>query len=227
MEHDNFKNVAEYFSEISIALRRAGYEIHATEEGLLPVLLDGLPLCQISDNGSVRYRDADIGSAEREDALHQVTQEVETVSEYMRLMETAPLLKAQELAEDYKLLADFNGVVLAGHHTRFGVQFATWDWDCDRTGVSQVHYMSNYYEAAKQDFAVRSGLIQKQQIFSPEQLTELYRCASNELGNNFNLTYEQEKSIDNIRMQIRSLFPDLDERLANSQTISPQTEQTM
>lgn len=227
MEHDNFKNGPGYFSEISIALRRAGYGIPATEDGLLTVLMDGLPLCQISDNGSVRYWDADIGSAEREDALHQVTQEVETVSEYMRLMETGPLLKAQGLAEDYKLLADFNGVVLAGHHTRFGVQFATWDWDCDRTGVSQGHYMSNYYEAAKQDFAVRSGLIQKQQIFSLEQLTELYRCASNELGNNFNLTYEQEKSIDNIRMQIRSLFPDLDERLANSQTISPQIEQTM
>lgn len=227
MEHDNFKNGAGYFSEISIALRRASYDISATEDGLLTVSMDGLPLCQISNNGSVRYRDADIGSAEREDALHQVTQEVETVSEYMRLMETAPLLKAQGLDEDYKLLADFNGVVLAGHHTRFGVQFATWDWDYDRTGVSQGHYMSNYYEAAKQDFAVRSGLIQKQQIFSPKQLTELYRCASNELGNNFKLTYEQEESIENIRMQIRSLFPDLDERLKSSQTISPQTEQTM
>ena len=74
MEHDNFKNGAGYFSEISISLRRAGYGIPATEDGLLTVSMDGLPLCQISDNGSVRYRDADIGSAEREDALHQVTQ---------------------------------------------------------------------------------------------------------------------------------------------------------
>ena len=227
MEHDNFKNGAGYFSEISIALRRAGYGIPATEDGLLTVSMDGLPLCQISDNGSVRYRDADIGSAEREDALHQVTQEVETVSEYMRLMEEAPLIKAQGVDEDYKQLADFNGVVLAGHPSRYGVQFVTWDWDYGRTGVSQGHYMSNNYEAAKKDFSVRSGLIQKRQLFSAEQHTEIYRCASNELDNNFNLTYEQEKSIDNIRMQIRSLVPDLDERLKSSQTISPQTEQTM
>ncbi len=74
---------------------------------------------------------------------------------------------------------------------------------------------------------MRSGLIQKWQLFSAEQHTEIYRCASNELDNNFNLTYEQEKSIDNIRMQIWSLVTDLDERLISSQTVSPQTEQTM
>ena len=227
MEHDNFKNGTVYFTEVSIVLRRSGYALHATEDGLLTVLMDGLPLCQVSDNGSVRYQDADIGAGEREDALHQVTQEVETVSEYMRLTEEAPLIKAQGLDEDYKQLADFNGVVLAGHPSRFGVQFVTWDWDYGRTGVSQGHYMSNYYEAAKNDFAVRSGLVDRQRLFSDEQLTELYRCASNELDSNANLTYEQEKSIENIRMQIRSLVPDLDERLANLQPVSPQTEQTM
>ena len=43
MEHDNFKNGAGYFSEISIALRRSGYDIPATEDGLLTVSMDGLP----------------------------------------------------------------------------------------------------------------------------------------------------------------------------------------
>ena len=164
---------------------------------------------------------------ERDEALHQVTQEVETVSEYMRLMEAAPLLKAQGLDENYKQLADFKGVVLAGHPTRFGVQFATWDWDYGRTGVSQGHYMSNYYEVAKKDFAVHSGLIRNRLLFSPKHLTELHRCSSNELDNNFNLTYEQEKSVENIRMHLRSLVRDLDERLRSSQTVSPQAEQTM
>ncbi|MEA4895388.1 MAG: hypothetical protein VB064_08995 [Oscillospiraceae bacterium] len=140
--------------------------------------------------------------------------------------EAAPLIKAQGLDEDYKQLADFNGVVLAGDPTRFGVQLVTWDWDYGRTGVSQGHYMSNYYEAAKTDFAVRSGLVDRQRLFSDEQLTELYRWASNELDSNPNLTYEQEKSIENIRMQIRSLVPDLDERLANLQIVLL-IEQTM
>jgi len=30
------------------------------------------------------------------------------------------------------------------------------------------------FQSAKQDFAVRSGLISKAQLFSPEELTELY-----------------------------------------------------
>ena len=91
-------------------LRRGGYDTSAPDNGLLPVSAGGLPLCRISETGSVRYRDADIGSVEREDALHEVTQTAETVSEYMKLMDAAPLLKAQGLDETYKLLADFNGV---------------------------------------------------------------------------------------------------------------------
>lgn len=138
----------DFFAEIGIVLRRGGYDTSAPDNGLLPVSADGLPLCRISETGSVRYRDADIGSVEREDALHEVTQTAETVSEYMKLMDAAPLLKAQGLDETYKLLADFNGVVLAGHSSRLGVQFVTWDWDYERTGVSQGHYMSNHYAAA-------------------------------------------------------------------------------
>ncbi|MGE4277409.1 MAG: hypothetical protein AB7E30_09595, partial [Lawsonibacter sp.] len=76
------------------------------------------------------------------------TQPAETVSEYMKLLDAAPLLKVQGQDEEYRLLAAFNGVVLAGHPTRLGVQFVTWDWDYGHTGVSQGHYMSNHYEAA-------------------------------------------------------------------------------
>ena len=216
-----------YFTELAVALKREGLETMPLKDWQLPVLMDGHPICQISGGGNVRYRPEDVAAETMEQALQKATDTEETVSEYMGLMEAAPILKAQGLDEDYKQLADFNGVVLAGHPTRFGVQFVTWDWDYGRTGVSQGHYMSNNYEAAKKDFSVRSGLIQKRQLFSAEQHTEIYRCASNELDNNFNLTYEQEKSIDNIRIQIRSLVPDLDERLKTSQTVSQQTEQTM
>ena len=134
MEKNNLKKGAGFLSEIGIVLRRDGYDTSVPDNGLLPVSTNGLPLCRISETGSVRYRDADIGSVEREDALHEVTQTVETVSEYMKLMDAAPLLKAQGLDETYKLLADFNGVVLAGHSSRLGVQFVTWDWDYVSTG---------------------------------------------------------------------------------------------
>jgi len=129
MEQNNLKKGAGFLSEIGIALRREGYDTSVPDNGLLPVSADGLPLCRISETGSVRYRDADIGSVEREDALSEITRTAETVSEYMKLMYAAPLLKAQGLDEEYRPLADFNGVVLAGHPRRLGVQFVTWVWD--------------------------------------------------------------------------------------------------
>ena len=221
MEQNNLEKSAGFLSEIGIVLRRDGYDTSVPDNGLLPISADGLPLCRISETGSVRYRDADIGSVEREDALHEVTQTVETVSEYMKLIDAAPLLKAQGLDETYKLLADFNGVVLAGHPSRLGVQFVTWDWDYDRTGVSQGHYMSNHYEAAKKDFAVRSGLVREQQIFSPEHLTEIYRCVQDTLDHPYDLTYDREKCLGKIQEQITNLVPDLQQRIAQAQ---PQEE---
>jgi len=217
MEQNNLKKGAGFLSEIGIVLRRDGYDTSVPDNGLLPVSTNGLPLCRISETGSVRYRDADIGSMEREVALHEVTQTAETVAEYMKLMNAAPLLKAQGLDEEYRLLADFNGVVLAGHPSRLGVQFVTWDWDYERTGVSQGHYMSNHYEAAKKDFAVRSGLVWEQQLFSPEHLTEIYRCVQDTLDHPYNLTYDREKCLGKIQEQITNLVPDLQQRIAQAQ----------
>lgn len=218
MKQNDSKNRTDFFTEIGIALRRDGYDTSVPDNGLLPVLVDRLPLCRISETGSVRYRDADIGSMEREVALHEVTQTAETVSEYMKLMDAAPLLKAQGLDETYRLLADFNGVVLAGHATRYGVQFVTWDWDYEKTGVTQGHYMSNNYTAAKQDFAVRSGLIRRGQLFSPEQLTELSRCVQAVLDDQNELTCDQETLLRETQEQIETLVPNLQQRMAQEQS---------
>ena len=56
--------------------------------------------------------------------------------EYMTAMETAPQPEAGGLEGDYRILADFNGTVLAGTHSKHGIQFVTWDRDYDRTDVA-------------------------------------------------------------------------------------------
>ena len=221
MKQNNLKEDPSFLSEVGIVLRQDGYETSAPDNGLLPVSADGIPLCRISETGGIRYRDADIGCVEREDALSEITRTAETVSEYMKLMDAAPLLKAQGLDEEYRSLADFNGVVLAGHPSRLGVQFVTWDWDYGRTGVSQGHYMSNNYEAAKKDFAVRSGLVREQQFFSPEHLAEIYRCVQDALDHPYELTYDREECLCKIQEQITDLVPDLQQRIAQAQ---PQDE---
>ena len=218
MKQNEPSNRLDFFTEIGISLRQIGFDTKPPTDGIVPVFLDGLPLCQITENGGVRYRQSDLGNTEREDALHKVTDTAQIVAEYMRLMNAAPLLQADGLDENYQLLADFNGVVLAGHATRYGVQFVTWDWDYEKTGVTQGHYLSNHYTAAKQDFAVRSGLIQREQLFSPEQLTELSRCVQSVLDHQNELTCDQESLLRETQEQIETLVPDLPQRMAQEQS---------
>ena len=66
----------------------------------------------------------------------QVYSIVRAVAEYMYQMERAPILKVDGLEDSYKVLADFNSVVLAGCPSKYGTQFVTWDRDFDHKGVS-------------------------------------------------------------------------------------------
>ena len=164
-------NREQFFQELRTALHREGFTPQTEQDELLPVEWDGLPLCRITADGGVRYWQEDVATPERERACERATDLACTVREYMTLLEQAPPLQAQSLTGDYRLLADFNGVVLAAHPTRLGVQFVTWDWSFDRTGLNQGNYFQENYAGAKQDFAIRAGLISKQQIFNQEQLT--------------------------------------------------------
>ena len=173
----------QYFEELHIALTRGGFTSQPEQDELLPVEWDGLPLCRITADGGVRYWQEDVAMPERERACERATDLACTVREYMTLLEQAPPLQAQSLTGDYRLLADFNGAVLAAHPTRLGVQFVTWDWSFDRTGFNQ------------------------------EQLIEIYRCCSDTLDAGFDLTAEQEKCIRGVQEQIAIAAPDALERI--------------
>ena len=188
-----------YLKETAIVLAREGFQTDRTHTDGLRVQLDGVPLCEVTDNGGITYRNEDINEPER--------------------------INAKD-----KVLADFNGTVLAGVQGKHGGHFVTWDWDYGHTGVCHGHYFMEDYAGAKQDFAVRSGLIQKAQLFSPEQLTEIYRCCADSVdGDFFELTEEQEKVIRSAQQQIEECVPDLDERIRQQENMAEQAaqEQTM
>lgn len=200
-----------YFEELACILTREGFEPQPLEDDVLPVHYGGEPLCSATENG-IRYFPADVSSAEKENARDCVADTVARVKEYMTIMEAAPFLKATGLDEQYKLLADFNGVVLAGRSgATSGIQFVTWDWDYDRKGVSQGHYAGNDYNAAKQDFAVRCGLVDKHRLFSDQQLKTIYQC-STALEDEVILSDEQYKTLGGIRDQIECVLPNVAEQ---------------
>ena len=219
-----------YFTETALALRREGYEAEPILNGHLAVTLADIPLCEVNEVGGIAYRRDNISTAERIAAKDKVYEIVANTAEYMRLMEQAPSLKSSGLEEGYKVLADFNGTVLAAKEGRYGVQFVTWDWDFDRKGVSHGHYHMGNYGGAKQDFATRSGLAPEQTLFTDAQLIEIYRCCADTLDAGFDLTYEQEKAIHSVQEQIRHRMPDIMEHIReqDQHTAQPYSqEQTM
>ena len=175
MNSSNIGQQIRYLEEVCISLHRAGFETKPPEDCQLPILWNNASLCRITGKGSVFYRREDVDTPQAETALLRVEDIAAKTLEYMTTMESAPQLKASGLDGDYRILTtDFGGTVLAGTPSTHGVQFVTWNWVYDRTGVVHGHYFMENYDTAKQDFATRSGLIQTEQLFSPEQLTEIY-----------------------------------------------------
>lgn len=167
-----------YFAELARRLRAAGITAGHPEKNRLTVLLNNQPVLSVSAGSDVFLLPAGSNQPEAGELYHKVAQTADEVYAYVEAVQTAPLLHASGLSEKFHLLADFGGAVLAGRELEngWGYQFVTWIWDHDRTGVSHGHYYEEDFQGAKQDFAVRSGLISKAQLFSPEELTQLYRA---------------------------------------------------
>ena len=208
-----------FFEELSRRLREGGVESSNVEDRRLEIFLHGQPVLFVSPGNDVFLFPAGSNNPEASELYHQVAMAADEVYSYVETMQNAPLLHAPGLHEDFRLLADFGGAVLAGQERENGqgYQFVTWIWDYDRTGVSHGHYYEDNFQSAKQDFAVRSGLIPRAQLFSPEELTELYRATDHFLEEGPELDYKQQKAIQEARTKIEYTVPDLQSRLEQTQ----------
>ena len=213
-----------YFTELAHRLQAAGITTGHPERNQLTVLLNDQPVPFVSSESDVFLLPAGSNPPEASELYHKVAQTAEEVYAYVEAIQTAPLLHASGLSEKFHLLADFGGAVLAGRElgNGWGYQFVTWIWDHDRTGVSHGHYYEEDFQGAKQDFAVRSGLISKAQLFLPEELTQLYRATDYLLDEGPEPEDGQLKALQTSRTKIEYTVPDLVERLEQSQGQEPQ-----
>lgn len=202
-----------YFTETAIVLRREGFEVERTADDHLTVKLDGQPLCEVKEIAGIVYRQENLISDELVAAKDRVYEIACMTKEYMRQLEHAPPLNICGLGDRYRILADFNGTVLAAMNTKSGVQFASWDWDFDRSGVSHGHYFTHDYEGVKLDFVTRSGLVPQHLLFSSQQLIEMYRCCADALNYGLDLSSDQEEIIQGIQEQIERGMIDIMDRI--------------
>ena len=213
-----------YFSELSRRLREKEIETSLANTQKLDVLLRGQPVLYVSPGNDIFLLPAGSKNEEAYDLYHQVAVVADEVYEYVEAMQGTPILHASGLNEEFHLLADFGGAVLAGRERENGqgYQFVTWTWDYGRRGVSHGHYYEGDFQSAKQDFAVRSGLISKAQLFSPKQLTELYRATDFLLEEGPAPEEKHLRAIQEARTKIEYVVPDLQDRLEQGQEQEPQ-----
>lgn len=204
-----------FFEEVTRQLRKHGFEPLPLEDGRLLIQRHGTALCQVASHGGLRYAPDETTTQHTEELRNQIHGIVRITAEYMTQMETAPQLKASSLEGDYRLLAEFNNIVLAGHKTRFGIEFITWEWVQNHTALWQGHYTESY-TAAKEDFATRSGLVPREKLFSDRQMAEVYRCIHETLENKYPLTDERKKLLCCTAEQIQSAVPKLDRLVQQS-----------
>ena len=221
MSEENTSQKKRFLQEVEQKLLRKELDARLLEDGLLHIRWNEKPLCSVDRDGIVRFRPADITGPEVDRQLRTVIQTAGHVKEYMRIFECAPALKAVGLEDTYKVLADFGDAVLAGQLGKKGAQFVTWEWDFDRQGVHAGHYFMENYEAAKQDFAARAGLINEQRLFSDEQLAVIRNACGFALEDDATLSYAEEKQLQSVQEQIELLLPQ------QTQEQRPTMEQTM
>ena len=221
MCEENTSQKERFLQEVEQKLLRKELDTRLLEDGLIRVKWNGQPLCSVDRDGIVRFRPADITGPEVDRQLRTVIQTAGHVKEYMRIFERAPTLKVVGLDDTYKVLADFGDAVLAGRSCKTGAKFVTWEWDFDRQGVHAGHYFMENYEAAKQDFAARAGLVNEQRLFSDEQLAVIRNACAFALEDDATLSYAEEKQLHSVQEQIELLLPQ------QERNQHPTMEQTM
>ncbi|ACL20445.1 hypothetical protein Dhaf_2417 [Desulfitobacterium hafniense DCB-2] len=217
--------VKDFFKELSRVLSKHDIETAPPERNALPILINGRSACHVEPSGYMCIFPGDIRSPEASELYHKVAPFSMEVREYLTAIERAPLLEAEALDEDFRLLAEFNGTVLAGRETEYGYMFVTWQRDYKGTGVEDGEYYLDGYAAAKADFAIRSGLVEKQRLFSDAQLLDIYQGINDTFDAGYDLTPTDQKNLIGIQSQIEGLLPDIREQIASLQRVNMEAAQ--
>ena len=207
-----------FFHELARRLRQEGIATGPAEKDRLPVVLNGQTVMWVEPQGSIVLEAEAVDDPEAAQIYETVRGLSYPVYEYTGAMASAPVLEASGLNKKYRLLAEYNGVVLAGQELErdWGYQFVTWRRSLDGAGLDHGNYYHNDYEEAKLDFAVRAGLVPRDAIFTKEQLTETYRCVYETLESGYPITSEREGLLRDVCSQIQRGVPDLDDRVMRS-----------
>ena len=188
-------------TEVERKLRSEGYDV-AKDGDFLVVSQDGRAIASVND-----IRLLNITNDNSDEDYINIKGIVRNVNEYCSVFEKAPMLNANGLSSDYHCLSEFNGTVLAAKNTEYGFEFVTWDRTFIGNGVTQGNYYSDY-STAKENFAVRSGLIDKNKLFDVEELENIRKCVNFTARHNGDLKFDDCEELKKLSEKISDSLPE-------------------
>ncbi len=127
MNHHNEESPNRFFQELALRLREAEIQTGQATAYYLPIIHDSCQVCEVNTAGMVTRHSTFLKSQEGTAIYQRTIPIASNTREYMTAMETARPLSADGLdpKDSYRLLAEFNGCVLAGRYSKYGCQFVT------------------------------------------------------------------------------------------------------
>lgn len=209
-------------------IRRAanlGYEVkmagsHSDPQLCMKAYREQQEICQFEMSGGVRFFPDHPLVAERQ-RLHSLLLSMKQAHD---LYNDARPLPVKE-NHGYRLISSFGDALLAAKMTDDNeVRFTTWEYDYDRTGLYQGHYYETNYEGAKLDFAIRAGLVQKEQLFTTEELTSLRDACIYRGQNDYEITYDEEKALNAVMEKVEENLPEPVSQSTQPRTLEQEDE---
>jgi hypothetical protein len=200
-----YKN--EYYKELFRRLEQLGlgHEVVGGDFDYANIYRDTALVCVIESDGTLR------GYENYDKELYKIRQAAKEVSDYVNEYMKAEHLDPSTRLEDYRKLLDLGGYILAAKQLdNGGFSFVTWKAD-PYGGYIWGNYFDDYKKACE-DFANRSGIIDKNTIFDEIELKLIYSNLIHYVKLNPEISYENEKSIGKILDRIEGIVPEIKER---------------
>ena len=190
-----------FYREMSKWLRESKFEF-SEKDGCMIVSVDDGAEAKIYNNGTIAALTENVG-----DEYHDILRVARYIYEYCSVYEKSAPLKTEGLSGNYRCLSEFNGTVLAAKHTEYGFEFVTWDRTYDGKAVCQGNYYEDY-SAAKENFATRSGLVDKNKMFCAEELERIRKCVDFMMRHNGDLNFDDCECLKKLNEKISESLPE-------------------
>lgn len=210
MNHDISPELTAAFTKRAAAL---GFEIRTafanSDKELCLIAYQGqTEVCQFELSGGMRYFPDNPLIAERKQ-LHALLLDMKQAHDLYA--DAKPFeVEGIDKEDGFRLISEFGDTLIAAKLGRDNeVRFTTWQYDYDRKGVHWGHYYETNYEGAKQDFAIRAGLVDERRIFTKDELVALHDACVFRGRNDDEISYEDDKKLQAVMEKVEDNIPDL------------------